>query len=594
MTRSNILPDARSYSKLTQNIARSLLGLILLFLLFSTEAVASGAVRKDVYIDMLLQARGLKASGKDAVLTALDLDLVPVPEGGTGSAVTMKEAIVYAVHSLGMSSVAEALSGAPLPFKDVSGLKPLEKGSLAVALNMTPALLKKNVTAFGPGRNISAKEAQNIAAIVKSASKNLSLTAVYSPVKGMTVHVNRRGIHDRPPRWRGVANGFDTREDAELFSEALAAVGIESTVDSWNYDWRVRSPLSDVYGPVREFLEACEALGRKGTVFSSPANWETAGGPRFWIMIVFDPAKFDLRPIVAREGLSVLAPLSSMVAGTAAALNGGYFSTAAKEKGAPIGVIIDRGMMANPPYQGRTILGWNEQNKATFGQMDWKAEVHFPGGGYMDITGINKEPREGAVLLFTSHFGESTPLFSGPVVELVLDGQFCSEVRREGGNPIPVGRRVLAVYGNPSRYLESLGNGDRVEVRQTINGGDPYWSSMTNAIQGGPFLLNKGVFMQDAEKLSDSIVNKRHPRSVIGLTEKGQWFFFVGDGRDALHSVGFTLAETADILRKSGAYYALNLDGGGSTTICVGERVMNRLSDGRERPVSYGVGAFPR
>lgn len=570
--------------------------LVLFAPVFYPEASAAQTVRKDAFIAQLFQARGFEApkGERDPVKAALDLDLVPVPEGKLDGAVTMREAIVYAVHSLGLRSAAEILADAPLPFGDVSNLKPIEKGSLAVAINMNPPLLKKGVSSFGPNRNLSLKDAKNIAAIVKSASNNLYLSAVYSPVRGMTVHVNRRGTNDRPPRWRGVVNGFDTRDEAELFSEALAGAGIESTVDSWNYDWRVRSPLYDVYGPVRQFLEACENLGRKGTVFSSPSSWETAAGPWFWIMIVFDPAKFAIRPIVPAEGLGILAPLSSMTAGTAAALNGGYFTTAGKEKGSPIGVIIDRGLMANPPYQGRTVLGWNEQNQAAFGQMDWKAEVHFPGAGYMDVTGINKMPKEGAVLLFTSHFGESTPVFAGPVVEIVLDGSTCTEVRRDGGNPIPRGQTVLAVYGNPARFLESLARGDRVELRQTINGGDPYWSSMTNAIQGGPFLLSKGIFVQDGENLGDSIVNKRHPRSVIGLTEKGQWFFFAGDGRNAVHSVGFTLAETAEILKKNGAYYALNLDGGGSTTISVEGRVINRLSDGRERPVSYGVGAFPR
>jgi len=38
----------------------------------------------------------------------------------------------------------------------------------------------------------------------------------------------------------------------------------------------------------------------------------------------------------------------------------------------------------------------------------------------------------------------------------------------------------------------------------------------------------------------------------------------------------------------------LNLDGGGSSTLFAGGRILNVLSDGRERPVSYGVGAFPK
>jgi exopolysaccharide biosynthesis protein len=80
----------------------------------------------------------------------------------------------------------------------------------------------------------------------------------------------------------------------------------------------------------------------------------------------------------------------------------------------------------------------------------------------------------------------------------------------------------------------------------------------------------------------------------MGLTERGQWFFFVGDGRDGTHSVGFTLREAADILKKKGAAYALNLDGGGSTELWVDGRIVNVPSEKRERPVSYGIGAKAR
>jgi exopolysaccharide biosynthesis protein len=117
---------------------------------------------------------------------------------------------------------------------------------------------------------------------------------------------------------------------------------------------------------------------------------------------------------------------------------------------------------------------------------------------------------------------------------------------------------------------------------------------MTYAVQGGPLLVRKGDVLFETENLSDGVVSRRHPRTAIGLTGSGQWFFFVGDGRNAVHSVGFTLAETADILKKNGAAYALNLDGGGSSSIFLGGRVVNALSDGRERPVSYGIGAFRR
>lgn len=574
----------------------SVVVLLILVLLFAGEAFGAQTVRKDAFITQLFQARGFAApeGEKNMVRAALELDLIPVPEGRLDAPITMKEAIVFAVHSLGLASVADVLSGAPLPFRDVGSLKPLERGYLAAALNMNPPLLKKGVTAFGPSKKVTPKEAQNIAAIVRAAGKGLSLSVKYSPVKGMTVQVHREGLHDRPPKWRAAADGFESREEAELFRDALAGKGVKGTVDSRNYDWRVRSALFDTYGPIRDFLAACESLGRKGVVFASPVSWDTPGAPRFWIMVILDPARFDIRPVLAPEGLYTLAPLSSMTTGAIAAINGGYFSISGKERGAPIGAIIERGVMVNPPYKGRTVLAWNGKNQAAFGRMEWRAEVHFPGGGFMDVTGLNRTVRGDGVVIFTRHFGECTPVFPGPVVEVVLDGDICTEVRREGGGPIPSGKRVLAVYGTPARFAETIVPGDRIRIVQTVNDGDPYWTSMTNAIQGGPFLVRKGALSMETENLNDSIVNKRHPRSVIGLTGKGQWFFFVGDGRNAVHSVGFTLAETAELLKKNGVSYALNLDGGGSSTLYAGGRIMNVLSDGRERPVSYGIGAFPK
>jgi exopolysaccharide biosynthesis protein len=51
------------------------------------------------------------------------------------------------------------------------------------------------------------------------------------------------------------------------------------------------------------------------------------------------------------------------------------------------------------------------------------------------------------------------------------------------------------------------------------------------------------------------------------------------DGRQAPYSDGMTLAELAALMRRLGATDALNLDGGGSTTMVVQGRIVNRPSD---------------
>ena len=65
------------------------------------------------------------------------------------------------------------------------------------------------------------------------------------------------------------------------------------------------------------------------------------------------------------------------------------------------------------------------------------------------------------------------------------------------------------------------------------------------------------------------------------------------DGRLPGWSVGMTLAQSARLMRSLGARDALNLDGGGSSTMVVRGEVVNRPADGLERRVSDGLFALP-
>lgn len=94
----------------------------------------------------------------------------------------------------------------------------------------------------------------------------------------------------------------------------------------------------------------------------------------------------------------------------------------------------------------------------------------------------------------------------------------------------------------------------------------------------------------------------RQPRTAIALDRNGrQMILCVIDGRQPGYSAGATIEETADVLRRHGGHDALNLDGGGSTTLVVegddGKPLIlncpidNRIP-GRERPVANHLGIF--
>lgn len=97
------------------------------------------------------------------------------------------------------------------------------------------------------------------------------------------------------------------------------------------------------------------------------------------------------------------------------------------------------------------------------------------------------------------------------------------------------------------------------------------------------------------ERIQSSFVAGRHPRSAVGITREGRWILLVVDGRQPRLSVGMTLHELAQYLLSLGCVRALNLDGGGSSTLVVAGEVKNSPSDlTGERPVSDGILLFPR
>jgi hypothetical protein len=101
------------------------------------------------------------------------------------------------------------------------------------------------------------------------------------------------------------------------------------------------------------------------------------------------------------------------------------------------------------------------------------------------------------------------------------------------------------------------------------------WPAAWQAIGGHPNLLTDGVV--DIWPWSDSsFYTSKHPRTAIGLTANGTILFVTVDGRTSA-GVGMTLPELAELLLDLGATQAINLDGGGSTTMWVRDMSINGI-----------------
>lgn len=149
----------------------------------------------------------------------------------------------------------------------------------------------------------------------------------------------------------------------------------------------------------------------------------------------------------------------------------------------------------------------------------------------------------------------------------------------------------------------SLGVLERVGIAPTMyisRQGYPSFNSrpgrVWTAISGDRMLVSK----EEIEGGLDGTV--REPRTAIGINRNGRYLYLVVvDGRQPFYSDGATFQELAEILLEQGAYFAMSLDGGGSSTLVIqgedgGPLVLNSPIDnyipGRERPLANHFGVF--
>lgn len=120
------------------------------------------------------------------------------------------------------------------------------------------------------------------------------------------------------------------------------------------------------------------------------------------------------------------------------------------------------------------------------------------------------------------------------------------------------------------------------------------WSAAKHALGGGPNLLTNGaVNVTTSQEGFDPSFESRAPRTAVGFTSSNTLMLVTVDGRNVGGAAGMTLNELATYMTYLGCSQAMNLDGGGSTTMWTsGSGIVNNPSDGTERTVVSALGIF--
>lgn len=271
---------------------------------------------------------------------------------------------------------------------------------------------------------------------------------------------------------------------------------------------------------------------------------------------------------------------------TVAAVNGDFFDIG--DTGAPLGVGVDRGRILHGPAQG-WMKAFSVPAKGTPGVGELPVHATVATLPDLGITNVNSPwiPPHG-IGLYTSQWG-TAPGYA------VTDGAKPKDVRQvviQDG--VVVSNSVDISSGTPIDGQVLIGRGyGAVRLNQQMPVGTParITLSVDNAAQlaigGSEILLHDG-------RIQTTDDGEMHPRTAVGVdTDNGEILLLVIDGRQDF-SRGYTLLELARMLKKLGADEALNLDGGGSSTMIARrpsgrDRVANSPSDGQQRQVADGL-----
>ncbi|KJF25891.1 hypothetical protein TZ02_16625 [Clostridium aceticum] len=103
------------------------------------------------------------------------------------------------------------------------------------------------------------------------------------------------------------------------------------------------------------------------------------------------------------------------------------------------------------------------------------------------------------------------------------------------------------------------------------------------------------VLLKERKKVAipDKWKTTRQPRTIIGKYANDDLIMIVIDGRQNNWSIGVTLESLQDKLLELGVKDAYNLDGGGSSAMYFNGVLLNKPSDGRERPVANNIVIIP-
>ncbi|NGX33971.1 MAG: hypothetical protein K1060chlam1_00315 [Candidatus Anoxychlamydiales bacterium] len=290
-------------------------------------------------------------------------------------------------------------------------------------------------------------------------------------------------------------------------------------------------------------------------------------------IIEIDPSKYEIFPSLANDNkISKETVLDIAKRKKAkAAINGGFF----KIDGRPAGILkIDNNWISLPIKQ-RAAIGWDNSNTIfMIDRLDAKASV-FLQNLELPIDGINRPREENERILYLFPFYQTYS--RRPISCMVLSHDF-----------------FLACEPSDDLYelIKFHDFNYHINIFPKISPSQfSIWEDLDHIVGGTPLLIynREKIYDYSSEKTFLNFLTNKYARTAIGLKANGNLLFVVVDGNDYKNSIGLTIDELRDLMYDLGSTYALNLDGGGSSTMVIHDKLINAPEDGFMQKVSDAI-----
>ena len=321
-----------------------------------------------------------------------------------------------------------------------------------------------------------------------------------------------------------------------------------------------------------------------------------------WLEI--DPTKNKLKfaPISpSKQTIIGLATVLAQVSanGAIAGINAGFFN---RNNYYALGAVRSNGVWRSSPILNRGVVAWDNAGNWAFNRLSYREDIRGSNGETLTSDLLNSGYVKAGVARYSPAWGDSykpitdyevivtvqSRASSVPPKEEVIKQEFAQK-GGQGSYSIPRDGYLL-VFRSFKSGAAKIPVGTTLERNQLLN--PTNIGQFPNVMGAGPLLVQNGqiVLNGGAEQFSAAFNSQSASRSAIARTGDGKIILATVHGT-AAESSGATLREWSEIMLRLGATDALNLDGGGSSSLAIGGDLGDRHAGSVGR-VNNSIGLF--